>query len=105
MSSKQWIQWSPKWAPHVKGRYTKRERDPANGMCEPQHVHMVCAHRGEGGKLCGASWQTICASGQVRNHINRFAKQHTHTDFAQPARIVRPGSKRSTILEKNNAGN
>lgn len=93
MSEEQWIDWSPAWAPHIKGRYTARIRDPESGRSEPQKVTMRCTHEGEGG-VCGATWQTVCASGNVRVHINNFAKAHAHKDFASPARVVRPGSKR-----------
>jgi hypothetical protein len=91
----QWIEWSPPWAPHVKGRYTSKVRGD-EGFCEPQRVTMVCTHR-ENGQLCGATWQTVCASGNVRGHINNFAKVHAHKDFAKAPRIVRPNSKRSSV--------
>lgn len=98
----QWIQWSPRWAPHVKGKYNPRTRDEETGMCEPQRVHMLCAFKHPDGTVCGATWQTICASGNVRSHINTFAKQHGHKDFTRPGLIVRPDSKRASILEKKN---
>lgn len=90
----QWIEWSPPWAPHVKGKYTPRKRGD-EGFCEPQTVLMVCTHKDpETGKLCGANWQTKCSSGNVRSHINNFAKAHAHKDFTRPPRVVRPASKR-----------
>ena len=90
------IEWSPPWAPHVLGRYTPRERDEVTGLCEAQQVFMVCRFRNPDGTLCGQTWQTTCASGNVRSHINNFAKAHAHKDFTAPPRVVRPGSKRST---------
>ena len=92
-SESELIEWSPPWAPHVKGRYTPRTRGE-NGMCEPQHVYMLCAFKHNDGRICGETWQTVCASGNVRRHINNFAKAHSHSDFANPDRVVRPNSKR-----------
>lgn len=98
MSSEKWIQWSPPWAPHVKGRYTEKCRGD-QGFCEPQRVTMLCAFKHEDGSVCGATWQTVCASGNVRGHINNFAKAHDHKDFAAVPRVARPNSKRSTHLK------
>lgn len=87
------------WAPHVKGKYSQKQRGDS-GFCEPQQVHMLCTYRHEDGKVCGATWQTWCSSGNVRGHINNFAKAHAHSTFENPPRVVRPGSKRSSVLEK-----
>lgn len=103
MTEPQWIEWSPPWAPHVKGKYTKRVRGD-DGFCEPQRVQMACIHRGESGKVCGATWQTVCSTGNVRRHINTFAKVHAHKEFPSPERIVRPGSKRASVLESRKHG-
>lgn len=70
---KTWVEWSPQWAPHVKGRYTLREVN-SDGMPEEQHVEMIC-------EKCKATWQTRCSTGIVRAHIQRFAVQHTHKEF------------------------
>lgn len=95
-----WVEWSPSWAPHVKGRYTERIRDPITGMCRPQIVSMVCNYRNHEGKICGATWSTLCSSGAVRNHISQFAFRHAHRDFASPQKVIRPGSKRVSILQQ-----
>lgn len=94
------IQWSPAWAPHVLGSYTERVRDPGTGLCEPQHITMLCGFRHADGKVCGAAWQTTCATGNVRGHINRFAQVHAHKEFAEPPMVVRPGSKRASVLDR-----
>ncbi len=97
--SDQWLDWSPPWAPHVKGSYTVRVRGES-GFCEPQKIRMQCDFELEPGRTCGATWQTVCTSGNVRSHINNFAKAHAHQDFPHPPRIERPGSKRSTVLDR-----
>jgi len=66
-------QWRPPYAMHVLGEYDRREHDPVTGLPEPQRVRMVC-------EQCGATWQTMCATGQVRSHIARFASIHLHRD-------------------------
>lgn len=97
--SPKWLEWRPPWALHVKGEYTPRERGPS-GFCEPQRVRMVCEFELSPGQRCGQTWQTTCASGNVRSHINNFAKAHAHFDFASVPRVVRPGSKRASVLEQ-----
>lgn len=100
MRSQRWIQWSPPWATHVKGEYTERVRGD-DGRCEPQKVRMTCTFTNPEGVVCGATWQTTCASGNVCSHINNFAKAHAHQDFANPPLVVRPNSKRASVLEAN----
>lgn len=72
MADRRWVDYSPKWAPTVHGRYEAREYGP--GGPEPQKVEMRC-------DLCGASWQTTCDSGMVRGWIDRFASQHVGDAF------------------------
>jgi hypothetical protein len=96
--TEQWITWSPPWAKHVKGKYTRRVRGD-EGFCEPQKITMECTHVDDG-RACGARWQTVCNSGNVRRHINNFAIAHAHKDFTKPPRIVRPNSKRSSVLDE-----
>lgn len=86
--AKKWIEWSPAWALHVRGRYTEREWNAEAGMHEPQAVEMICGR-------CQAAWKTMCASGHVRQHIEKFGLVHAHRDpLLDVPRIVRPGSLR-----------
>lgn len=65
-------QWSPPFALHVVGEYDRRTFDE-DGLPEPQKVVMDC-------KRCGAHWETMCSTGQVRAHISRFGMVHLHSD-------------------------
>ena len=85
-STDEWIEWSPGFAPHVKGKYTRRTFDD-DGLPEEQHIRVHCTH-------CGDTWDRECLSGQVRGHIARFATAHLHRDPLAAQRIVRPGSLR-----------
>lgn len=67
------IQWSPQFAPHVKGWYEQRQYDQETGLPETQRWGAECA-------ICGTKWQGSCDSGQVRKHIQRFAIVHLHRD-------------------------
>jgi hypothetical protein len=66
-------EWSPTWAPHVKGIYPSRTFDPITGQPDEQKISIQC-------QICGATWQVICTSGLVRSHISNFAKSHLHRD-------------------------
>jgi hypothetical protein len=68
---KVWESWSPRWAPHIDGKYEPISYDPDTGMPEPAKVTMRCTR-------CGVEWQTMCSSGQQRSHIQTFAQQHLH---------------------------
>lgn len=68
-------EWRPPHAPHVVGRYGPRLVDEETGMPEAQTVRCVCEYPG-----CGATWQTQCASGRVREHVQRFGTVHLHRD-------------------------
>lgn len=82
-----WVEWSPRQAPHVKGRYSKREFDPSTKMPKPQTVEARC-------ERCGKAFRGLCMSGAVRGHIQRFAAHHHHTDPLDAPRVERPGSRR-----------
>jgi len=72
-----WESWRPDWAPLVEGRYTKRIFDEETGLPDEQRIEMLCTR-------CGATWKIGCTSGLVRQHINNFAKSHTHIDPLAP---------------------
>lgn len=76
--SKVWISWRPEWASHIDGRYTEREVSE-DGLPEEQRVEAKC-------NTCGAEWKIGCTSGSVRQHIQKFAFIHTHTD---PLHVVK----------------
>jgi len=78
MSEPVWVEYSPEWAKHVKGRYEERTYDEETKQPNPQRVEMTCTHEG-----CGQSWKTVCASGLVRRHIANFAQSHLHRDPLQ----------------------
>lgn len=92
VTSKVWIEFRPKFAQHVRGRFTKREYDPETRMPEPQKYEAKC-------QVCQQEWQGSCESGAVKAHISKFAAQHTHRDPMASPRIVRPGSLRRSVLE------
>lgn len=85
-----WAEWSPAHAPHVKGRYTERTFDE-DGLPEEQSVEARC-------ETCKAEWKGKCLTGNVRGHIAKFGVVHAHRDPLEAPRIVRPGSRRGTIL-------
>jgi len=62
------MEWSPGFAVHVRGRYTKRTWDE-DGTVIPQLVETQCLR-------CGTTWKTECQSGQVRRHIANFGAAH-----------------------------
>lgn len=72
-----WEEWSPSFAPHVKGRY--EERQFTDGLPEEQKWQVTC-------EKCGARHQGTCSSGAVRTHIKRFATLHLHADPLAPRR-------------------
>lgn len=62
--------YSPSFAPHVIGRYTPlRMRE--DGLPEEQVVTIICTK-------CKSYYRVHCASGNVRQHIARFANVHYH---------------------------
>lgn len=67
-------EYSPRWAPHVKGWYEDREVDPETGAIEAGKVGARCA-------ACGESFgPMVCATGLFRGHIARFAGAHDHQE-------------------------
>lgn len=64
------IDYSPPWALHVLGQYTKPEQDE-DGNLQEQSVFAKCS-------ICNVDMQRKCSSGAVRMHINRFAFVHLH---------------------------
>lgn len=60
--------YSPPFAPHVKGRYARRE------WTDPQAFDVRC-------ETCGESYgPAMCDSGRVRERIGKFAVGHLHRD-------------------------
>lgn len=86
-----WVEWSPRFAPHVKGKYTERTFD-LDHRPEPQRFEAHCTH-------CGQKWGGPCMTGAVKSHIARFAAMHLHRDPMHAPRVVRPDSLRRTVLE------
>lgn len=72
-----WVEFRPEWAPHVNGRYARRTFDPETGQADDQAWTAHCTK-------CGQSWQGKCSSGQVKQHIQRFARVHLHRDPFDP---------------------
>lgn len=69
--------WRPPSAPHVVGTWTPRSLDD-KGFPIPQRVECRC-------ERCGQTWGTLCGSGLVRAHVQRFALGHLHADpMARP---------------------
>lgn len=69
--------WSPPWAPHVVGRFEPRVYDAEEHRYEPQRVEIECVS-------CGARHRTECASGNVRQRVQVFARVHLHRDPLAP---------------------
>lgn len=82
-----WEEWSPEYAPHVRGRYTERVWDPVLRAHEEQRVEARC-------EVCGQEWKGWCTSGHVRDKVATFARLHLHRDPLEAPRVERPGSLR-----------
>jgi hypothetical protein len=65
-----WAVWNHPRVAHVHGRHELRSLDLATNKSPPQKVMCCCTH-------CGATWQTLCDTGRVREHISRFAFIHS----------------------------
>lgn len=65
-------EYSPKWAPHVKGVYS-REVDPETGQPEPTWVMLSCS-------ICQDVHRVRCDSGAPRNWVLKYATAHVHRD-------------------------
>lgn len=85
-----WAEWSPAWAPHVRGRYEADRTVGPSGMPDPQAIVAVCGVckrtcRCKGSVCeCGAEWRGSCSSGAVLSHVSRFASLHLHRDPLGP---------------------
>jgi hypothetical protein len=75
------VEWSPPNAPHVSGSWSPRAFD-SYGLPIPQRVECRCS-------TCGQTWGTLCGSGLVRAHVQRFALAHLHFE---PIGARLPGS-------------
>jgi len=63
--------WSPAWAPHVVGFFTKRQVG-LDGP-EPQKYRCYCT-------TCNVEHRGECATGAIRSHVSHFAAVHLHRD-------------------------
>lgn len=72
--------------PHVEGQYATRSFQ-ADGFPRPQPFLCRCS-------VCGATWGSLCLSGNVRAHIVNFAAKHLHRDPMAAEKVERPGSLR-----------
>ena len=61
-------EYSPSWAAHVVGRWSKRVKDEIEGW-EPQKVEITCT-------ACKTVWKGECTSGATRNLVSKFATVH-----------------------------
>jgi len=71
-------EYSPLYAPHVKGRYSRiafEEEEQPDGrkvmVRQPQMVEIHC-------EKCGQRYRRECRQGQPRQHVARFASIHLH---------------------------
>ena len=71
------LTYRPPFAIHVRGEFDERRVE--DGMPVEQTVKVWCEWPG-----CNGYWQTRCASGRVRAHIQRYASQHLHRDPMAP---------------------
>jgi len=71
-------EWSPSWAPHVKGYYYEREIDPITHIPEEAEVGGECTH--PGCTTVPKAFKRMCMSGQFRTWISTFARLHLHRD-------------------------
>jgi hypothetical protein len=86
------IEYSPKWAPHVKGRYSPRVLDPETKLPEEQRVEARCT-------LCGDRYKNVCRQGMPRNYILKFASFHSHKAMANnPIKVGMDG--RPIVIKK-----
>jgi hypothetical protein len=76
---KRWLEYSPAWAPHVKGRFQERDVDE-DGLPDEAPVEARC-------ETCGATFKRRCSSGLMRQHIAKFALVHLHRGPLDPLPI------------------
>lgn len=67
------IEYSPPFAPLVKGEHESRKHDPETGAVLPLKWSARCAG-------CGESIEAVCDSGRVRERIAKWAVLHLHRD-------------------------
>jgi hypothetical protein len=72
-ASSELVEYRPKFAAWVVGRYPRRSFDPEENRWEEQRVDMTC-------EKCGATWVRHCNSGKPREWIAKFAVAHAHAD-------------------------
>lgn len=66
-------EWSPGWAPNVKGWFEERRFDDETRQPEETPWGAECT-------TCGAKVKGMCTSGLFKQHIGNFALAHTHRD-------------------------
>jgi hypothetical protein len=67
------VNWLPDWAPsHLHAHYTALV-DNGDEDFDPQVIKCHCDQ-------CNTDWEGRCLSGRARQHIQRFCRQHLHTD-------------------------
>lgn len=71
-------EFTPPFAPHVRGEYPDIERDPETGEVEPTVVALSCAR-------CGCEERRPCASGRPRAKVLAFALAHLACEGKVPA--------------------
>ena len=71
--------WIPPWAPHVVGEYDMPREFREDGLPEAQWVEMTCTHA-ECASRPKPHYRVPCTSGNVRQHVARFALVHMHKD-------------------------
>jgi hypothetical protein len=82
------VEYRPRFAPHVRGSYTPRARDPETQELEPQEVRATC-------EKCGEAYGPVeCKAGRVRQRVDLWASQHhLHRDPMTPRPVAKlPGS-------------
>lgn len=62
-------EFSPNWAPHIKGWY--EDREVVDGEPQEAPVGATCG-------VCKDSFKRLCLSGLMRQHIVNFARAHAH---------------------------
>jgi hypothetical protein len=82
------VDWVPSFAPaHIHGWYDERQYDAEDGLPETQAWGATC-------DVCRHEHKGQCDSGRVRQHIQRFALVHLHSDPMAAPTVEGVGSKR-----------
>ena len=77
--------WSPEWCKHAVGEYDMPRTFNDDGLPEPQYIVMHCEHPDCANKP-RPHYRIPCTSGNVRQHIAKFALVHLHRDPMQGAK-------------------